>query len=62
MSLSLKWTMSIHYYNYVKGLGKVDQCGVEVDILFLTIFLQLPGSKYHFSGSPFLPEAALAFW
>ena len=39
----------------VKGLGKVD-------MFFLTFFLQLPGSKDHASGSPFLPEAALVFW
>ena len=46
----------------VKGLGKVDKGRVQVDIFFLTFFLQLPGSKHHVSGSPFLPEATLVFW
>ena len=44
----------------VKGLGKVNNGSVEVDILFLIFFL--PGSKYNVSGFPFLPEVALVFW
>ena len=31
----------------IKGLDQVNEGGIEADILFLTLLLQLPYSKYH---------------
>lgn len=46
----------------VKGLSQVHKCGVQVNILFPTLFLELSGSKNHVHSSSALSEATLALW
>ena len=43
----------------VKGLGQVYKGGVEADILFLTLLMQLPCSEYHTYSSLTLMEVIL---
>jgi len=47
--------------NSVKGLCQVYKRYVEVSVLFLTLFLELPCSKHHVSSSTAFPEATLTF-
>ena len=43
----------------IKGLGQVNESGVEAGILIFTLLLQLPFSKYHIYCSTFQMEATL---
>ena len=46
----------------VKGLDEVHKAGVEADILFLTLLLQLPHNKYHMYCSMALTDSTLTLW
>ena len=63
------WAAVLRHYspqtlstNSVEGLGQIDKGGVQVIVLFLTLLLQLPGSKHHVDSPAILPEATLALW
>ena len=65
----LSWAAVLHHgspqtlsTNSVKGLGQIDIGGVQVSVLFLTLLLQLPGSKHHVDNPMIFAEATLALW
>ena len=46
----------------VKGLGQISKSGIEADILFFTVLLQLSCSKYNAYHSTALIETSLTLW
>ena len=48
--------------NSVKSLGQINVGRVQVSVLLLALFLELPSCKYHVNGPAILAESTLALW